>query len=52
MKKMKKNYDLAELEIVCFVSHDIITGSGEQGGQIPDTDGPGIGMPDPGWDVN
>ena len=50
MKQMKKNYDLAEIEIIRFEAHDVITGSGEQGGSSGGYDGPGIIDPD--WDTN
>ena len=51
MKQMKKNYDLAEIEIIRFEAHDVITGSGEQGGSSGGYDGPG-GIIDPDWDTN
>ena len=54
MKQMKKNYDLAELEIIrfpaCDITCDIISTSGEQGGNSGGYDGPGIIDPD--WDTN
>ena len=47
MKEIKKNYDRAEIEVIRFESHDIITGSGDGG----ESSGEG-GIYDGNWDDN
>ena len=47
MKEIKKNYDRAEIELIRFAAHDVITTSGEGG----ESTGEG-GAYDGSWDYN